>query len=263
MVGSSHSTVTGFRWRTSSSTCIASGVFYLVAATAVILLIGSQVLARATRRTAVGLGPVLAVCGMLLSWRLWTGYAHADLAGYPGGPLNWARDDLPMVPAYRWIKANTPAKSLFLVEPPTRRAGAGELASLFGIVARRRNVYTQRLYGEAIPQADYEAAHSVYHGTFGESSRIRTSAPGPTNVAPQAYAKAYARWRPDYIIPRRSKGPQPHGFGAQLSEFRDVVYSDNACEVWHMRRVDVYRVRAPLAHGRLPHVGLDGCVHVE
>ena len=144
--------------------------------------------------------------------------------------------DAQCVPAYTWITNNTASDALFVVDDgldwgkvdkdPVLRTYAGTIiwdrAELFLLTARRRCVYTERLYVNSISAADLRFARALHYGTFGMTIPV------------ELYKEALKHYRPDYIFWRRTSAV-PRGFGAQLQSLATVVYSDQCCEIWKLR----------------------------
>ncbi len=144
--------------------------------------------------------------------------------------------DADCVSAYKWVAANTAGDALFLVDDGldwskvekdvSFRTYAATLtwdrAEMFMLVARRRCVYTERLYVNSISTTDLHNATMLHYGTFGMTMPVAT------------YVESLKHFRPDYVFWRRTS-PIPRGFGAQLQKLATVVYSDACCEIWKLR----------------------------
>ena len=158
-----------------------------------------------------------------------------DFPRYAGGTYASVAADLRFLPAYNWVRENTPAGALFLVDDgydwsraPRDVAGWRELKNsrmafddLFQLVSRRRPVFTMRLYGNALATADVDALEQLQLGTFGY----------PVDKA--AYLAALRRFRPGFVLWRKT-APVPSGYGTALQQMGRVVYRDEVCEVWQL-----------------------------
>jgi hypothetical protein len=182
-------------------------------------------------------------------WILWLAGLSLAASGALAGinlQYNFAQDylsnhavlvkDQECLPAYEWVRWNTPAGALFLVddgvdwgqceEDPRMIPWAVERVwdriEFFLLIARRRCVYEERLHGHAIPQETLRQLYWLHRGTFG------------MHIPLQNYLDALKRFRPDYILWRKGAGG-PRGYGANMRQLMaSVVYSDAVCEIWRL-----------------------------
>lgn len=143
------------------------------------------------------------------------------------------KGDTVSLPAYAWVKANTDPGALFLVDDGLDWSEISKDAQLksyvamftwdraefFLLMARRRCVFTERLWVNSIKLADMADCYNLQRGTFGM--------PMPVSD----YVKALKHLHPDYVYWRRP-APIPRGYGTQLQKLAKVVYSDSTCEIW-------------------------------
>lgn len=181
------------------------------------------------------------------SARIWTrSFAALSLAGSAAVAginlrYDFSRDPLSnhvtiigeqrFIPAYDWIRENTPGNALFLFDEgvnwekaaiPDVVGSIWDRTEFFEVVARRRTVYEQRMHGYAISQDDLMQCWQLHYGTFGM--------PMPE----KDYVDALKRFRPTYVFWRRIS-PMPRGYGVKLNALASVVYFDQFCEVWRLR----------------------------
>jgi len=215
------------------------GVFYLVAMLAALLLaVGRYSLgwsghsgwrwARQAQHVLLALAAVGA--GYLACSNL-----TLDFSRYPRGTYASIAADLRFLPAYNWVRENTPPGALILVDDgcewsqaPRDIAGWRELMNsrmafddLFQMVSRRRPVFAMRLYGNALATADVDALQQLHLGTFGYP------------VGKDAYTAALKRFKPNYILWRKS-APVPRGYGRILEQMSRAVYEDEVCVIWRL-----------------------------
>ncbi|MGD0091846.1 MAG: hypothetical protein ABSE73_18180, partial [Planctomycetota bacterium] len=196
------------------------GAFYFVALFAAgMLALRQRTLSwhgRSGLAAAQGWAAALASAALLASGGVAYANARYDLLAYPFSQYPSIVADLPSVPAYDWIREHTPADALFLVDDgydwsrnarynrqnrPLVRAFAPDGAyllsreDLFQLVARRRRVYSERLYGTALPNADLEQLAYLQRGTFG------------LPVAPDEFHAALKHFRPTHILWRNGRAP--------------------------------------------------------
>jgi len=145
-------------------------------------------------------------------------------------------EDSRYIPAYRWIRENTPPDALFMVDEGfdwrTVRDDEQKLRDamqrflmqneLFMIVARRRQVYVEHLFSAPITDAELEALGVLHRGTFGFP------------VKKEAYFAALEKYRPQYILWRKT-APIPRGAGEILERWRQVVYDDDVSQIWVLK----------------------------
>jgi hypothetical protein len=225
------------------------GSFYLVALLAAAMLIVDARAARwrghegqaLARRFAMG----TLVAAFAANGCLAFGNATYDFAKYPFGPIPSIREDLPLVPAYLWLRDNTAPDSLVLVDdgydwsvrPRRTPAGRPIVSSfspdgayllarddLFQVVAQRRRPYTERLMTCMLATKD-----------LGQLAYLQRGALGLPVPAEEFYA-AVRRFRPTHILWRKGREPVPRGFGRELQPpgRSKVVYQDAVCEVWEL-----------------------------
>lgn len=187
--------------------------------------------ARAARRWSVGLLAFAAGAACEVAAR----NLDYDFTCYRPGQCEIIREDTRYVPAYEWVRKNTPADALFMVDDGYDWTGVPADAErlrrtlyfvfskddLFQIVARRKRLYTARLYGNALSNDELLQLAMLQAGTFGFP------------VDKSAYVQALKRYLPDYILWRRT-ALVPRGFGKVLQNMRETVYSDGSCEIWRM-----------------------------
>lgn len=224
------------------------GCFYLVAfLTLALLVLGNCTLAWRGRRGRAQASRLLYSCGaatLAFSAVIAAMNASYDFAGFPQKTFPDVREDLQFIPAYKWIREQTPEGSLVLVDdgfdwsigakfnanglpiisgfaPDGTYMLAGD--DIFQIVARRPRVYTHRLMGFVLTTKDVGALGYLHRGTFG------LPVPG------ELYTKALMRFRPAYILWRKTKrAPIPRGYGGALREHAETVYTDGVCEIWKL-----------------------------
>jgi hypothetical protein len=225
------------------------GVFYLIALlTAAMLVVGRRsVLWRGKQsqaqfaRWALGAIALAFAGGGVLAYKNIT----LNFAAYPGGTFPSVVADQCFLPAYRWVRQNTPPAALFIVDDgydwsqapqdlPGFRALMTSFVSrddLFQIVARRRVVYTDRLYFNILSTDDVERLALLHRGTFG------------LRVPKNEYLDALKRYHPQYIFWRKTPAygvsdavaPIPRGYGKVLEQYREIVFYDEFCEIWKLR----------------------------
>ncbi|HYG74916.1 MAG TPA: hypothetical protein VEK08_07930 [Planctomycetota bacterium] len=146
--------------------------------------------------------------------------------------------------AYEWVRDNTPADALFLVDdgfdwsqvPDNENAMRMALTQhfffhfdMFSHIARRPRVYTELLYVYYLKEQELDELSLLHWGTFG------LKRPG--------YDVVLKRFQPDFIFWRRTPPifeadrtlPIPRGyFGILLQRFSTTVYQDDYCEIWQM-----------------------------
>jgi hypothetical protein len=224
------------------------GCYYLVAFLAIALLsFGNRTLSwcgtrgRAQAHRMLGFCALASVvCAVVIGAM---NYSY-KFDAFPQRTFPSVQEDLAFVPAYRWIRENTPEGSLCLVDDgfdwsigPKFNAGGMPVISgyapdgsymlagddLFQIVARRPRVYTHRLMGFVLSTNDVSTLGYLHRGTFG--------LPVPGEV----YSKALMRFKPAYILWRKNKAPIPRGYGGPLKAQSETVYSDSVCEIWKLK----------------------------
>ncbi|MGD0092401.1 MAG: hypothetical protein ABSE73_21000 [Planctomycetota bacterium] len=92
----------------------------------------------------------------------------------------------------------------------------------YSIVARRRPVFTMRLFVNCLATADVDALEQLQLGTFGYPAGRET------------YVAALKRFKPDFILWRKT-APVPRGYGKFLKQMSRTVYQDELCEIWQLR----------------------------
>lgn len=204
------------------------GVFYLVGLLALAMLALGRRSSVWRRRTG----------SLRAAWRLaWAGLAVAlvlaventlaDFHLYPLGPYPFVVADHRYLPAYEWVRKNTAPEALVAVDDGLE-VERGPLpgcwlaiADLFALSAKRRVLYTNRMYGCPMPEGDLMALRAIHIGTF------------HGQVDEAEYRRALGRFRPDYVFWRKDT-PIPRGYGTALRNESQVVYSDDVCEVWQL-----------------------------
>jgi hypothetical protein len=182
--------------------------FYAVVAFAVLTLwLG--------RFAQTSLGYAAILVGMLgvsatLTTRLALANTTYNLQAYPRGPFGNASQDISLLPAYRWIRKNTPPDALFVVD--VKRY-------LFALGTRRRQVLHERLYGNALSDADVEGLRQLSDG-------IIHGWGGPSVVQP-----LIDRYHPDYVLWTSGTAKSSASWLSHA-----VVYQDQECEVWKLLR---------------------------
>ncbi|MCY3020223.1 MAG: hypothetical protein NTW87_14490 [Planctomycetota bacterium] len=196
-----------------------------------------------TSRWAGALALGALVAGGVVAWR----NATFDLLRYKLSQYPSVVRDLPHVPAYKWICENTPPDALFIVDDGfdwsrnTRFMEDGHpylvlwapdgtdvltVDDLFQLVARRRRIFTERLYVNTLSTDDLILLGYLQRGTFG------------LPVKEPLYYRALKKFRPTHVFWRRT-APIPRGYGARLRH--RVVYTDDVCEVWELQYGDAKR----------------------
>jgi hypothetical protein len=213
------------------------GVFYLVVLVAVAMLVLSErsrtwqgpASAASARRAVIALSVASCASALHVGWN----NATYKFEQYPLGPYPYIRHDLQYIPAYQWLRENSPDDALVLVDPGADLAALqaqnkiGEYWNqvfmtqddLFQIVARRRNLFNNRLFTVALSNEDHQACGTVFMATFG------------MDVEPEIYFPYLKRVTPDYIFWRKT-APVPRGYGKKLRGFCTPVYTDAVCEIW-------------------------------
>jgi hypothetical protein len=224
------------------------GCFYLFSILAAGMLLlgeysrswrGQTGLRRGTFSAVALLGVAFLGCAAVstINWRY-------DFVSYQPGQLASVIEDQACLHAYDWVREHTPPSALFLVDDgfdwAQAPADAGELREfcwlfqcnndLFQFNARRRRVYTELLYGNALSDSDLKALQTLQRGTFG------------FNLPRETYMDALKRFLPEYVFWRKhlpvivhgAPPAVPRGFGKILRPFAEVVYEDDACEIWKL-----------------------------
>ncbi|HYF52469.1 MAG TPA: hypothetical protein VEJ63_23885 [Planctomycetota bacterium] len=180
--------------------------------------------------------------------------ATADFSNLPQSPYNAIVHEQRYLEGYRYMAAHTPEDALVLLDDRTdwsvvpigdREAEAAWYRQhwyddTFSIVARRRRVSHVRLYTCPISNQDLNLMIFLQRATFG--LRYRDEA-----KVDRLYANVLELHRPQYIFWKRD-APVPRGRGARLKSAADVVYTDEACEVWKLRYPDAVKVFENAAH---------------
>jgi len=179
---------------------------------------------------------LLAACAILAIWHAGVNLKY-DFRSYEPAQFAQVAEDTQCVPAYKWIRENTPKDALFIVDDGhdwtmISPDNTGLLLDhvyrfcdwndLFQVVSQRRRVYGIRLYGLAIAEPDYLNVVMLHLGTFGFP------------IAKEAYVEAFKKYQPTHIFWRRT-APVPRGYGKTLEKLREVIYSDGTCEVWKLK----------------------------
>jgi len=224
------------------------GSYYLVVSLAgVLLAIGSRSSRWRGKRGeayAKKMGSTLLGASVFASGILALINVTYDFAQYPQGPIPSIRRDLPFVPAYTWLRENSPRDALVLVDDgydwsinPKRTPSGLPIVSgfapdgtyilanddVFQLVARRRRVYTHRLMTCVLSTKDLTQLAYLQRGTFG------------LPIPKERYDTALQNFRPSYILWRKNAGaPVPRGFGATLKPISSTVYQDDVCEIWKL-----------------------------
>jgi len=219
------------------------GCYYLVALVSVALLAVGEHASRKpslwTRKFCSRAVVCLAVLSLALSGVLAARNLSFDFAAGPG-PYGYAVQELQYLPAYRWVAEHTPPDCFFLLDDGCdwSQAPLDEKAllewqrslmtdeDLFPLVARRRRVYSNWLYGAAISHQDLEDLAVLQRGTFG----LR-------GIEPGAYKRVLKKLLPQYIFWRRT-APIPRGYAKNLQPLSEILYSDPVCEI---RRLNYFK----------------------
>ena len=233
------------------------GTFYLV----LILIAGLGLISKlsmrwrgrdglqSARAAATALCAASLLCSASLGWRNW----NYDLEKYPFGPLPAVRQDLKFLKCYEWVRDHTPADALFVVDDGVdwsaeNRARNGRAVGdkfmfmqndLFQLVAQRRKVHSLRLYGNALSDSDLALLWTVQFGIIG--TQDDSELPGlwlfhyGTGRNPCALATALQRFPPDYIFWRTGL-KDSRGRREQLRAEAEIVYSDENCEIWRLKK---------------------------
>ncbi|MCY3022357.1 MAG: hypothetical protein NTW87_25535 [Planctomycetota bacterium] len=184
----------------------------------------------AARRWTIALSAVAVIGACRLAAANW----HYDFSKYPQGPYASMADELRYLPAYRWCREHTPESALFLFDDGSdwhdgtfARDGlqlANMLAQgdLFQIVARRRRVFSERLFCNSLSDEDCTALKVLHRATFGV---VYKDAKGPL--------AALERFRPSHVFVRKERSGQ-RGLLPRLGAMSRTVYSDDVCEVWEI-----------------------------
>jgi len=106
----------------------------------------------------------------------------------------------------------------------TSMRGKGDL---FQIVARRRRLFNEYLFGAAISDIEFLHLMALHRATFGMPLEERIP-----NELLARYRPSHILWRKLPIYPNCKPAPIPRGYGIKLKAISTVVYSDDACEVW-------------------------------
>jgi len=165
-----------------------------------------------------------------------------DLGHPPGAHYNSMVRENDFIPAYLWLRANSPADSLVAVDdgydwtksPDDPEALFWKLKDftkrneLFHIVARRRVLYTDWMMYSEISNADLDDAGLLQRGLFGMTLEKAYFLKGLRRLKP-----SYVLWRKTPCLPvSRELAPIPRGYGVQLKQMSEVVYEDTFCEIW-------------------------------
>ncbi|HYF52468.1 MAG TPA: hypothetical protein VEJ63_23880 [Planctomycetota bacterium] len=164
-------------------------------------------------------------------------YGSFDYSKYHLGSYGYIQADLRSIPAYDWIRKNTPADAMILTDERIHWGAlewthwseglrATWVEDLFLVVARRRPVYHWRMYGNFMSHAQYADLVWLQRATFGMQLKDEAA-------ADRAYAKLLSWYRPGYILWRKGR-PGLRGRGARLEKIASVEYSDDACEIWKL-----------------------------
>jgi len=171
-----------------------------------------------------------------------------DYDRYEYGPVPpaFTREDVRYHKGYAWVRANTPAEALFLVDDgvdfsrlTADKMNDAEMAfrafhgDLFGLLAARRTLFAFSLYLYALDSKTCLELNLLQWATLG------------LPVEQGHYQALVARYPFDYIFWRKhppvwcpeAKAPVPRGQGRSLERFAEKVYSDEACEVWDLRKL--------------------------
>ena len=220
------------------------GCYYLIVLVCVAMLAIAQHVSRwrgwrawaGASRAVVCLAVLSLACSAALAAR----NLSFDFAANPG-PYAYAVRELPYVPAYRWVAEHTPPDSLFLLDDGCDWSQApleeGLLLEfqrsfmteedLFPLIARRRRVYSNWLYGFGLSDQDLQDLAMLQRGTFGFRGTEKWTLSAAT------YGRVLKRFLPRYILWRRT-APIPRGFAQNLRPLSQKVYSDAVCEIWRL-----------------------------
>ncbi|MCY3022358.1 MAG: hypothetical protein NTW87_25540 [Planctomycetota bacterium] len=181
----------------------------------------------AARRWTIGLSAGAAAAACYLAVANW----NYDFAKYPEGPYAAVADELRYVPAYQWIREQTPETALFLFDDGSDwhdgrfgQKGTSMLAQgdLFQIVARRRRVFSERLLVNVLSNEDYTALRLLHRATFGMAYKDMNRV-----------VAALQRFQPSHIFVRKERSAQ-RGLLPRFKTASKVVYGDDVCEVWEL-----------------------------
>jgi len=229
------------------------GSFYSVAlVVGALLLLGEALRARPKAAEPPGRSPArrraelarraVAAClvlslGSCIAVAVW--HSRYDFRHYVWNQMWSLYEDRKYISAYQWIAQHTPADALFLVDDGLdwshvpfsgqvviAPSGPGEenlylRADHFQLIAHRQRVFNEWLWHFAISNNRYMALGALQRGTFGYPIPI------------EDYNALLNHDKPDYVFWRYT-APVPRGYGKQLAHFREVVYRDAVCEIWHL-----------------------------
>lgn len=221
--------------------------FYLtLVAAAALLLLGQRSLTwrgRAGRGSARRAAAALLAAGTLATVFLARSNATADFVAYMPGQYASIAADARYWPAYRWVREHTPSDALFIVDDgfdwarlvserdPTALLSRFRCHNdLFSLLARRRRVHTELLFGAVMRDEDYDALCALQRGSLG------------CPVAREDYLAALRRCRPTHLLWRKhpplvAQAPPPaipRGPAVLLQPAAKVVYDDEACVIWEL-----------------------------
>lgn len=222
------------------------GVYYLIVFVTAALLVLAKFQAQwrghAGESNAARAALALKIAGVLFA--LVVGARNATFDFWNGGPATTRviADESRCVPAYDWIRTNTPDNALFLVDDGLDWTKAPERMEellpllqtlsgredLFPVVARRRRVFCETINRTMAANADLELFATLQRGTFGYAVGKPQYLAALKTLKP-----AYVLWRKTAVYPLTTEpAPIPRGFGAQLKTLSRTVYSDEFCEIW-------------------------------
>jgi hypothetical protein len=211
-------------------------VFYLPALLCVAMLAGIRFATQPRFRLQLRTG-IERICGggLLMILALTARNSLYNFESF--GPYLTIRQELPCVTGYHWLRDHTEPDALILADDgfdwsilinEKQVAIVWEKAypgheDLFSLACRRKRLYSSRLYGNILTNADEIKLRAIYLGTFG------------VPIAKDIYGAAIKQYTPDYVFWRKD-AKVGRGYGAILRAACEPVYSDESCEIWKLDR---------------------------